>query len=202
MSYQPQQMAPRNTTLHASFVCETDTVGLFVTLAAVAVSDKLRGRKSRVLAVNNLRTLVAALIGLFAIYFPTALWLDRSYVEDRPAGQIVIPLYRPFTPITGNAFTATLLRPPDAKKLAELSNNPAIADDNRSPFVIFEGNAEVGRGNVAYQDIVTGFGRYNNWPAGLVFSASDNTNPNTNGRTYWAVVPYAKSLDVNQRENR
>lgn len=147
------------------------------------------------LAVNNLRTLVVALIGLFAIYFPTALWLDRSYVEDRPAGQILIPLYPPFAHMNGNAFTANLLRLPDAQKLAELSNNPAIENDNRSPFVVYEGHAEVGKGNATYQDIVAGFGRYNNWPTGLVFSASDNTDPNNNGRTYWAVVPHANPSD-------
>jgi len=40
-------------------------------------------------------------------------------------------------------------------------------------------------GDIAKQ----GSGRYSHWGNSLVFSASDNSDPNTNGRSYWVVQP-------------
>jgi len=40
-------------------------------------------------------------------------------------------------------------------------------------------------GDIAKQ----GNGRYSHWGNSLVFSASDNSDPNTNGRSYWVVQP-------------
>jgi hypothetical protein len=35
-----------------------------------------------------------------------------------------------------------------------------------------------------------GRGRYSHWKdLGLLLSTSDNTDPNKNGRAYWAVIP-------------
>jgi hypothetical protein len=34
-----------------------------------------------------------------------------------------------------------------------------------------------------------GRGRYSHWGTSMIFSTSDNTNPNSNGRTYVAVQP-------------
>jgi pectate lyase len=34
-----------------------------------------------------------------------------------------------------------------------------------------------------------GRGRFSHWGEAIIFSASDNTDANTNGRRYWAVSP-------------
>lgn len=133
------------------------------------------------------RAVVAALIGLFAIYLPMAIWLERSYVDDRPRGQLVIPLYPPFSSQGGNAFLANHLLAGDAQKLADIGNNPTVEADMRSPVRIIEGRTEIGDGRATFAEIHAGHGRFNNWTTGLFFSSSDNTNPNNNGRTYWAV---------------
>jgi hypothetical protein len=59
----------------------------------------------------------------------------------------------------------------------------------RSNTTVCEDNRMLGPGHSVHRDIGTkGQGRFSHWKdLGIVFSASDNSDPNTNGRSYWAV---------------
>lgn len=65
-----------------------------------------------------------------------------------------------------------------------------IADNSttpfRSPLLLCEDGKSLGPSHTAHAAITTlGSGRYSHWSTdGLIFSASDNTDPNTNGRVY------------------
>jgi hypothetical protein len=59
-----------------------------------------------------------------------------------------------------------------------------------SPIVIYEDAAPLGRPHSYLSDVAKlGMGRFGHFRNGIVFSASDNADPNTNGRHYWAVIP-------------
>ncbi|MDB4925251.1 pectate lyase [Mucilaginibacter sp.] len=66
---------------------------------------------------------------------------------------------------------------------------PQNGDSNTSPSVstlrLFENGVELGPAHSVHQDIRDyGKGRFSHWGTTLYFSASDNTNPATNGRKY------------------
>lgn len=61
---------------------------------------------------------------------------------------------------------------------------------NNSHVMIFENLTALGPQYSTIQNIVNlGFGRFNHWGTRLYFSSSDNSNPMSNGRTYWWGVP-------------
>jgi hypothetical protein len=61
----------------------------------------------------------------------------------------------------------------------------------RSNLLLCENNNLLGPMHTDHAEVAKeGRGRYSHWKnIGFVFSASDNTDPNTNGRTYWVVQP-------------
>ena len=121
------------------------------------------------------------------VYFATALWLQRSWQDPRPKGQIVVPLLRPFEPLSKAAFRATL--PPEYDELATLADRPNVRGDNRSPIVVYEDRTPLGPSHSSFTEVSAGGGHFAHWAdVGVVFSASDSTDPNRNGRRYWAVV--------------
>ncbi|HWZ36526.1 MAG TPA: hypothetical protein VNW51_10220 [Mucilaginibacter sp.] len=66
---------------------------------------------------------------------------------------------------------------------------PVTGDSNTSPTVstmhLYENGVELGPAHSVHQDIRDyGKGRFSHWGTTLYFSASDNTNPATNGRVY------------------
>ncbi|MGY0572892.1 hypothetical protein ACTGJ9_018875 [Bradyrhizobium sp. RDM12] len=66
------------------------------------------------------------------------------------------------------------------------------ADDRaRSPIVIYENNKPLGPAHSSHDDIYkNGFGQFSHWRGlGIIFSSSDATNPNTNGRQHTIVRP-------------
>lgn len=70
---------------------------------------------------------------------------------------------------------------------------PAASDNNnfprRSPLQLFEDGAPLGPAHCIHAAIETdGRGQYSFWEGVVNFSSSDNTDPNTNGRTYLAKV--------------
>lgn len=75
---------------------------------------------------------------------------------------------------------------------------PALAGDdseagNRSTIGLLENGKSLGPAHSSHEDIRrAGEGRFSHWGEGLYFSASDNTDPRTNGRAY--AVRYAKPL--------
>jgi|GEM_PF-931057 hypothetical protein len=84
----------------------------------------------------------------------------------------------------------------------DLSGREAPGDDaeypQRSDLVLFEDGTEVGPAHSAHDEIRgRGAGRYSHWGFRLYFSATDNSDPRSNGRSYTAVVArHAGTSDV------
>jgi hypothetical protein len=78
-----------------------------------------------------------------------------------------------------------------ANKLRDFADDENVKFDDRSPVVIYENSERLGPAHNAYEVIRDfGTGRFSFWRgSGFVFTASDNSDPNTNGRRYWAVLP-------------
>ena len=149
---------------------------------------------------NNKLKVIAALAA-FGIYFALAGWAKVAYVDPIPAGdavvqptrlprvpsgKIVVQLKRPFEPFGKLGVVCYQLRSyQDFETTAD-----ADGDRERSPVLLYEDDRLLGPPHSAAEDIaVRGQGRYLHARKGLIFSASDNSFVNTNGRTYWAVLP-------------
>jgi hypothetical protein len=133
------------------------------------------------------RILLLSVVVLFAVYFALALHADRSGSYFVPKGKIVTQLVRPFYK-EGNA---TVVAPHQANKFETFGDDPKVAGDTTSPILIYEDGQLLGPAHNTFADIHNlGAGRYAHWKGiGIVFSSSDNSDPNTNGRKYWAVLP-------------
>lgn len=60
----------------------------------------------------------------------------------------------------------------------------------KSTLLLCEDRTILGPMHTAHAEIaMQGKGRYSHWVTSIVFSASDNSDPNTNGRTYKTVQP-------------
>ncbi len=128
----------------------------------------------------------------FLGYLALAAYFDRTYVYLRPAGKVVILLNPPFSLESGFAYWASQLRHGEMVRLAQVAaDDPQEANDISSPLQVYEDQTPLGPGHSTFQAISkTGRGHFAYWNGrGIFFSASDNTDPNTNGRRYWAVVP-------------
>jgi hypothetical protein len=129
------------------------------------------------------------IVGLTAIaaYFALAEWSRRSFVDLTPKGKVVIQLFRPFE-MQGNV---AISNPPTADKLRDFADDESVKDDRRSLVVIYENGKPLGPAHNTYADIRDyGMGRFSYWRQfGFVFTASDNSDPNTNRRVYWVVLP-------------
>jgi hypothetical protein len=72
---------------------------------------------------------------------------------------------------------------PDLERLAD-----TIENATRSPLVICEDDRLMGPAHSFHQGIrESGRGRFSHWGTDLLFSTSDNSDPNTNGRSYQAI---------------
>jgi hypothetical protein len=135
---------------------------------------------------NRNKRVALAAIALLAVYFPLARWLQTTYVS-RPgaSGDHAIRLTRPFEHYggSGSAFIA-------GNSLFN-SFSDTLKALEQSPVLLYEGNKLLGPAHSSHTDIAEqGGGRYSHWQDyGVVFSASDGTNPNQNGRIYWLVLP-------------
>lgn len=77
----------------------------------------------------------------------------------------------------------------DAGFSYKVINIPGTSDSERTPKAstlrLFENGKELGPAHAMHVEIRNlGKGRFSHWAGSLYFSASDNTNPRTNGRTY------------------
>jgi hypothetical protein len=136
-----------------------------------------------------------AAAALFAVYFPVALWSRAAYVDDAPKGQVVIQLSPPFERRGVAAFKHDAL---GAVPLRAMGDREDVANDDRSPVLIYENQTPLGPAHNNFADIRDlGMGRFSHWQhQGFAFSASDNSDPNTNGRRYWAVLPFQASAQA------
>lgn len=136
--------------------------------------------------------LVSALVAIGA-YFLVARWLQLAYVppvvshaEPKVAGEKML-LRRPFVRFLNSEF-AVIARDERFENLADTVDN-----NQRSPIELYENERRVGPAHSVHAYVAKiGLGRYSHWRnngAIFVFSSSDNSDPQTNGRAYWAVKP-------------
>jgi hypothetical protein len=134
--------------------------------------------------ISPTRSVILAAVAILSIYFPAALWLRHSSLPLRGPPGAVLLLVSPHK-LVADGFsyisTAHILRPLEDDK----SNNQT------SPVILYEDDKPLPLPHSIHADIEKiGLGRYSHWKdIGFVFSTSDNSDPNTNGRHYWAVLP-------------
>ncbi|TYL91779.1 hypothetical protein FXB40_28100 [Bradyrhizobium rifense] len=111
---------------------------------------------------------------LLAIYFPVALYLNYSYVPklDLPK---VAALIGPFRKLDNTAYQALM---PALDGFGDFESFPT-----RSTAKLFEDGRPLGPAH-SPQKVVDGSYSHHRG-TGIIFSASDNSDPNTNGRTYF-----------------
>ncbi len=67
------------------------------------------------------------------------------------------------------------------------------AEPYKSSLILCEDNKTLGPGNALHSEISNkGMGLYSHWMTYLLFSTSDNSDPNTNGRRYEVLLPEAE----------
>jgi hypothetical protein len=127
-----------------------------------------------------------------AIYFGLAAYSIHSFVDITPTGKLVFRTYPPFQRLSGAEYLLVAQAKPTKyfiEKLDSLADS--LDDNNQSPVLLYEGPRLLGPAHSLHAEIAElGHGRYSHWRGqGIRFSASDNTDPNTNRRPYWAVIP-------------
>ena len=129
-------------------------------------------------------TYAAAAVAAIAVYLAAAAWLRHSYVDPVPKGRIVVHLKPPFER-SENAFICRC-----AGALDDFADDELVKWDTRSPILFYEDGKLLGPAHRTFAEIRDlGAGRYGHWRRGFVFSSSDNSDPATNDRNYWAVLP-------------
>jgi hypothetical protein len=134
--------------------------------------------------------IIGLAMAAFAIYLPVAFMVGRSYVpKPMPDGAAVEKLLV-ITPVHRHAYRAQTYRL-EGYADSDLNNQ-------RSPVMVYEDMTPLGPARAQRAEVEDlGRGRfYHSTVAGapeswryVVFSTSDNSDPRTNGRSYWAVVP-------------
>jgi hypothetical protein len=110
------------------------------------------------------------------------------FFPEEPQDQLV--LHRPFLHQGGHAYVANVFVP--GAKSDEAENR------NQSTLQVYEDGKLLGPQHISSDDIAReGRGLYLFWRSSpssspIVFSTSDNSDPNVNGRTYRVVDPEAK----------
>ena len=134
--------------------------------------------------------IVGGIAVLLTSFWGTLFMLDTSAdnpITDPsacPEGQ-KIALTRPFPVLEGHAYKAAL------PSLANLSDSNAKLF--YSPASLCEDNEILGPPHTFHAEIVkTGFGRFSHFGDSVIFSSSDNSDPNSNGRQYVIVIPYER----------
>ena len=133
---------------------------------------------------QSLGLVLLLFVPAFALSFFSAWYFDKV-----PKGKIVIQLStKPFEKAGGHAVISRQSEMLDA--LDAEGDDPNVAGDTRSPAIVHEDGKPLGPGHKTFAEIRDlGAGRFSHLKGfGLIFSSSDNSDPNTNGRTYWIVV--------------
>jgi hypothetical protein len=130
--------------------------------------------------MNSRIKIVCASLSLI-VYFVAAFWLKQSYIPPaEPPGE-KFELSRPFALLDNHAFVAT------APRGLDIASNSR--GDSRSSVMLYENDRQLGPARSARADIASlGAGRFTDSEGRfIIFSSSDNTEPNTTGRKYWVV---------------
>jgi hypothetical protein len=132
-----------------------------------------------------LRILVKSIgaLSIVAASFFVTLWVMNYISPTCPQGTTTA-LARPFEKFGQPGF-AYMKALPNFDSVSDSSDAPT-----RSKLLVCENNNLLGPMHTAHAEVAKeGHGRYSHWTTYLVFSASDNTDPNTNGRTYSVMQP-------------
>jgi len=101
----------------------------------------------------------------------------RNYWDDVMAAQAIEPLDGPFVHRGGHAWVTPLQRHADT---SDTNDQP-----RRSRLMLYEDGVPLGFAHVPHAHIEAyGGSRYSHWGETLIFSASNNSDPNANGRRY------------------
>jgi hypothetical protein len=120
-------------------------------------------------------------LGVVAASFLVSLWTMNYFSPLCPQGDM-IALKRPFQKSGALSYFA------EAPSMVGFSDTSAAP--SRSNAVVCEENRALGPAHSVHADIAAkGGGRFSHWITGFVFSTTDNSDANTNGRSYWAVRP-------------
>ena len=102
----------------------------------------------------------------------------------RSIGQ-AIDLSPPLSQLEGYAYKVSI---PQLSGLGDTAEGAT-----RSPAVVCEGDHRMGPGHTPFLEVIQkGAGRYSHYNDLVVFSSSDNTDPNSNGRRYKIVIPSSR----------
>lgn len=130
------------------------------------------------------KTKTIAALAAFGVYFALAGLAKLTYVDPVPQGKLVLKLIPPFERHGEVGVVSYEVR--NHQELVAVADNVAPP----SPLLLYENNKLLGPAHSPIKDIAQiGRGRYLHVRQGLMFSASDNSDVNANGRTYWAVLP-------------
>jgi hypothetical protein len=135
-------------------------------------------------------TLLLGCVAAAAAYFAAAFWLQMSYdpqiskIAPSVDGEKVL-LHRPFRGFLDSKFAA-IANDTRFRDIADTADNVL-----RSDIELYEDGKLLGPAHSVHADVGNiGQGRFSHWRYNysmFLFSSSDNTDPNTNGRNYWAV---------------
>lgn len=130
---------------------------------------------------------VLVLAALFAVYFPVAGWLKATYADIAPKGKIVYQIHRPYT----RHGHANIPNDIGLARFNSYGDDAKKEADSTSPIMVYEDGKPLGPAHSSFADVSKqGGGRFSHLKdAQFVFSSSDNSDPNTNGRSYWLVLP-------------
>jgi hypothetical protein len=119
---------------------------------------------------------------IVAVSFFISLWTMDYFSPPCPPGKDTV-LGKPFAKFDGFAFVAAA---PTLDSVADSGASP-----KRSSVLVCENNRLLGPSHSLHSDVAAkGLGLFSHWAgAGFVFSTTDNSDPNTNGRYYRAVQP-------------
>jgi hypothetical protein len=114
-------------------------------------------------------------------YFDASTGTNCAGVSCCPKGQALV-LSPPLPKLEGYAYKVSI---------PQLSGFGDTAEQaKRSPAVTCEGDHQMGPGHTPFLEIIQrGAGRFSHHNDLVVFSSSDNTDPNSNGRRYKIVTP-------------
>jgi hypothetical protein len=132
---------------------------------------------------GNRKTVLQLTAVAIITYFGAMYWLSISYDPTiRRSAMPGVPgeteiIRRPYEPLADSKFA---VRGYDLYFKDD-------ADKEHSRVTVYEDDRPLGPSHSTYDQVYYfGMGRYAHTKNSFIFSSSDNTDPNTNGRTYWA----------------
>jgi hypothetical protein len=116
-----------------------------------------------------------------AAYFLMAYWLTITYQPRNLIGEKVL-LFRPYIIHLDSRFAAM------ARDVFFSGDADSVDNNERSTLLLYEDDRLLGPAHSTHADIAKlGMGRFSHWRNNgsvIIFSSSDNSDPNTNGRIY------------------